>query len=150
MAAGNDTGPDGPSSEITALRAAVRSGQVQHWDSIIRELYPELRRLAHRARNPHDRLLETTAVVHEAWLRIAARPDSPIRDRAHLMALAALVMRQVVCDHARERLAQKRGCGVEPVELSAAERMADEDWTRPSVIWNRLWRAMPPCRRPTT
>jgi RNA polymerase sigma factor (TIGR02999 family) len=95
------------------------------------EVYGELRRLAHGQLAGHyGRTLETTGLVHEAYLRLAGHA-APINDRGHFFALAARVMRQVIVDFARERLAEKRGGGergiplddVDPAELKQAEDM---------------------------
>jgi len=108
---------------ITQLLAEVRSGKHGAWSAIVESLYDDLRRIARGALGAaaHERTLQTTGLVHEAWLRLASRGLAPVRDRRHFFALAALVMRQVVCDYARERLAAKRGGGIEAISLAAAE-----------------------------
>lgn len=72
-------------------------------------IYDALRVLAHRhlARNGGN-TLNTTALVHEAWLKLSQGPGE-FNDRGHFMAVAATAMRQIIIDHARKRLAQKRG-----------------------------------------
>jgi RNA polymerase sigma factor (TIGR02999 family) len=81
------------------------------------EVYGELRRLAHRQlAGQYGRTLETTGLVHEAFLRLIGH-EAPIRDRGHFFALAARVMRQVIVDFARERLAEKRGGGERGIPL---------------------------------
>ncbi len=115
-------------SEITRLLAEARAGNGSAWGEIVRGLYQDLRQLAHGVLGPSQgaRTLNTTGLVHEAWLRLAQRGEAPIRDRAHFFSLAAVVMRQVVCDYARERLAAKRGAGAAHLSLSAAERVEYE------------------------
>lgn len=98
---GDDSGPD-PSA--VHLLAEV--------------LYADLRRLARRehrrAAYPSD-TLRTTALVHEAYLKLAHHGG--FRDRGHFLATAALAMRQVLVSHARRRLADKRGGGAAPLPL---------------------------------
>ena len=89
--------------------------------------YQELRAIAHRrlARAGQGNggvgggggTLNTTALVHEAWLRIANHPDSGFRDHEHFLAVASLAMRHVIVDRARERAALKRGGAPRPVTL---------------------------------
>jgi RNA polymerase sigma factor (TIGR02999 family) len=81
-------------------------------------VYAELRGVARRHRTPgRDATLDTTGLVHECWLRLAEA--APPNDREHLFALAARIMRQLVIDHARERLALKRNSGVDALPLDA-------------------------------
>jgi len=105
--------------EITELLAAARDGDRDAWSRVVPMVYAELRRVArrHRPANGHDATLDTTGLVHECWLRMA-QGVAP-NDRGHLFALAARIMRQLVIDYARERLAIKRGSGVADVPLEA-------------------------------
>jgi len=83
----------------------------------INELYHEMRRIARRERQLiPSATLNTTALVHEVWLRIAPE-DQDYRDRRHFLGLAAVAMRRMVVDYARYRLAQKRGGDLDRVEL---------------------------------
>jgi len=83
----------------------------------VRQLYDELRRIARRERQLiPSATLNTTALVHEVWLRLAAG-ESEFRDRRHFLGVAAVAMRRMVVDYARYRLAQKRGGDVVQVEL---------------------------------
>lgn len=74
-------------------------------------LYPELKRLARSRlrRGAAFTLVDTTALVHETWLRLSQRHGIALTERAHFLAYAAKVMRSIVVDHARQRLAEKRG-----------------------------------------
>ena len=78
-------------------------------------LYGELRRLAHHYMRGErsDHVLQTTALVNEAYLRLAQVERVQFRDRTHFMAVAATQMRRILVDHARARGADKRGGGVE-------------------------------------
>jgi len=83
----------------------------------VRQLYQELRRIARRERQLiPSATLNTTALVHEVWLRLAAG-ESDFRDRRHFLGVAAVAMRRMVVDYARYRLAQKRGGDAVQVEL---------------------------------
>jgi RNA polymerase sigma factor (TIGR02999 family) len=88
------------------------------------ELYQELRRLAHgqlaRRRRPGG-TLGTTALVHEAFVKLEGAGRVTVHDREHFLVLAARVMRQVLVDAARSRQAAKRGAGAAPVALDDAE-----------------------------
>ena len=103
----DSTAPEGPGA---ADPSPVDGAQVQR-------LYQELRSIARRERRRiPSATLNTTALVHEAWLRI--RPDDrDFNSQAHFLGTAALAMRQLVVDYARARSAQKRGGDVEHVEL---------------------------------
>jgi len=85
------------------------------------ELYQEMRRIARRERQLiPSATLNTTALVHEVWLRISPE-DQNFRDRRHFLGLAAVAMRRMVVDYARYRLAQKRGGDLDRVELGESD-----------------------------
>jgi RNA polymerase sigma factor (TIGR02999 family) len=88
--------------------AALRS--LEH-DALFGVLYPQLRRIARGQlrRNEHITLLDTTGLVHEAWLRMAANAGLPLDDEGRFLGYAARVMRFVVIDFVRRRHAQRRG-----------------------------------------
>ena len=98
-------------SEITRLLDECGSGNGDAFERLIPLVYDDLRRIAHRRlraeRNGHT--LDTTAVVHEAYLRLAETPESTWQDRAHFFAVCARVIRHVLVDYARRRGAVKRG-----------------------------------------
>ncbi|MCR9243601.1 MAG: ECF-type sigma factor [bacterium] len=87
-------------------------------------LYSELRRIAanYLGRERDDHTLQPTALVHEAWMRLAHQSDAEIAGEAHFRALASQAMRRILVDHARGKNAQKRGSGAEKLTLGAAER----------------------------
>ncbi len=102
--------------------AAPSEGALDHLTSA---LYDELRRLA-RSRLRHERgghTLQTTALVHEAYLRLAGSEVAPL-DRVHFLSLAASTMRRVLIDHARGRQRGKRGGGAFHVSLDDAPDVA--------------------------
>jgi RNA polymerase sigma factor (TIGR02999 family) len=94
-------------------------------DALMPEIYDELRSLAQRAmsgeRSGHT--LQTTALVHEAYLRLAQAKKLDVASRPQFLALAAQVMRRILVDHARARRSAKRGGGAFPIALS--EGMAE-------------------------
>ena len=118
-----------PSSEVTHLLQRWSAGDAQARDQLIPIVYARLRRLAHqRLRStPGDHSLNTTALVHEAYIRLVDAPRVDLPDRAHFLALASRVMRNLLVDHARARLAAKRGgTNGAPLELEEALWMSDE------------------------
>jgi RNA polymerase sigma factor (TIGR02999 family) len=90
-------------------------------DGFVALLYERLRVMAHQRLRfaPGEASLNTTGLVHEAYLRLAEHPDRRFADRAHFLALASRVMRNVLVDHARARASQKRAGAV--VELSPGD-----------------------------
>jgi RNA polymerase sigma factor (TIGR02999 family) len=106
-------------SQVVALLAAVRRGEAGAADEIFGLLYPDLRHLAHSRlrRSGHLTLLDTTALVHEAYLRLFKAGTLEAGDRGQFMAYAARVMRSVVVDFVRHRAAERRGGNVLHVSL---------------------------------
>ena len=107
---------------ITQLLSAWRDGDAGARDRLVAELYPELRRIAEQLfRNERgNHTLQPTALVNEAWLRLAGAGPLPIEDRGHLLAISARLMREILIDHARRRSAAKRDGG-ERVTLSGLD-----------------------------
>ena len=105
--------------EITLLLAAVRAGDRSALDTIFDRLYTELKRLARsQLRFGRSALaLDTTALVHEAYLKLVKAERLTLVDRGHFFALAAKAMRQILIGHAEHLRRQKRGGGVEAVPL---------------------------------
>ncbi len=98
-------------------------------DQIVPELYGELRKIAGRAMRgqPAGHTLQPTALVHEAYLRLAGARRLDVQDRPRLLALAARVMRQILVDHARARQTEKRGGDEIRVTLSPAIKAPGEN-----------------------
>jgi RNA polymerase sigma factor (TIGR02999 family) len=87
-------------------------------DQLFDRIYGELRRLAHRVREGKaGDTLDTTALVHEAWLKLSASSTLALESRSHFLAVAARAMRQIVVDSARRQLALKRVSGAVAVTL---------------------------------
>lgn len=108
-------------SQITALLRQWGQGDSQALDRLIPKLYERLHELAHQRlrRAPGERSLNTTGLVHEAYLKLADSPASA-QNRNHFLAIASGVMRNVLVDHARARAAEKRGAGIATLELQDA------------------------------
>lgn len=106
--------------EVTELLGAWGSGDDSAFDRLFPIIYPELKRLARRQlqqeRSGHT--LQSTALVHEAFLELVGQRRARFENRVHFLAVASLVMRRILAEHARSRSAKKRGGGVSPVELS--------------------------------
>ena len=132
-----EAGGIGP-ADVTTLIAAARSGEKLASEALYERVYSELKRLAHVQLSVHGRpgqTLDTTALVHETYLRLAGPAGAAPADRAHFFNLAARVMRHVIVDFARRRDAEKRGGGVVPIELEeAAHRLADPGGTLSSEM----------------
>ena len=94
---------------LAELIGAARAGDVSAEARLTAAVYPELRRLARRylSRERAEHTLQTTELVHEAWLRLFGSAGISYQDRAHLLALMATQMRRVLVDHARRRNALK-------------------------------------------
>jgi RNA polymerase sigma factor (TIGR02999 family) len=104
--------------DITRLLSAWSHGDRQALDALTPMVYEELRRLAERymRREAGGHTLQATALVHEAYARLADS-EMPLKDRAHLLAFMAQLMRHILVDHARARQSVKRGAGLEQVTL---------------------------------
>jgi RNA polymerase sigma factor (TIGR02999 family) len=108
-----------PGQDVTALLSAWQTGDPEALERLVPFVYDELRRVA-RARlraERADHVLQTTALVHEAYLRLLDIDHMTVRDRAHLLALAARLMRQILVDHARRKRAHKRGGSIAVLPL---------------------------------
>ncbi|MFL5617286.1 MAG: ECF-type sigma factor [Gemmatimonadaceae bacterium] len=106
-------------SQITALLERWTSGESEALDHLIPVLYDELRELAHQRlrRAPGELSLNTTGLVHEAYLKLVDASPASIENRRHFFGIASRLMRNVLVDHTRARTAAKRGGGVGAVEL---------------------------------
>jgi RNA polymerase sigma-70 factor (ECF subfamily) len=105
---------------ITQLLVAWQSGDRQALDALVPVVYDELRRLAHRSmkRECAGHVLQTTALVNEAYLNLVDARKVKWRDRAHFFAICAKLMREILVHYARARDAQKRGGGLRQISLA--------------------------------
>jgi RNA polymerase sigma factor (TIGR02999 family) len=108
--------------EVSLLLHSWRLGDRTALDRIVPLVYNELRRIAHRymRRESIDRTLQTTALVHEAYLRLVDIKGIEWQDRAHFFAISAKLMRQILVDIARSRRYKKRGGNAQKVSLDKA------------------------------
>ena len=107
-------------AEITGWLARWRTGDERARDQLFAIVHPHLRDLAERLlrRERHDHTLEPNAVVNELYLRLVGSAPISYQDRAHFFAIAAQTMRRILIDHARARVAGKRGGEQQRVPLS--------------------------------
>lgn len=115
---------------VPELLTRAREGDAQAVDALFTQLYPELRRVAHaRLHGGGDALLDTTALVHESYERLAGQAGLSFADQSHFLAYAARAMRSVLVDAVRERLAERRGGGAAHLALTTGlgERLAATD-----------------------
>lgn len=115
--------------DITSLLSDFTHGERDLLDELFPRVYDELRQIASR-RLRHERsdhTLNTTALVHEAWLEMAGFGRIEIESRAHFFAIAARAMRRVLVDYAVRQKALKRGGGDRKVPLEEVQILADED-----------------------
>ena len=112
---------------VTLLLKAMREGDAGAADRLLPLVYAELHRLAqgYMRREREGHTLQPTALIHEAFLRLAPSPMD-WQSRGHFVAVAATVMRRVLVDHARGRNAEMRGGGVRHVALEEAQAAGGE------------------------
>jgi RNA polymerase sigma factor (TIGR02999 family) len=116
------------SPDTTQLLLDARAGDREAFDRLYEHVYDTLRQIAHdrlRRHRPGD-TLGTTALVHEAYLKLIDQNRAGLRDRGHFLALASRAMRFILVDYARTRTRQKRGGGLPDVPLDAVQIAADE------------------------
>lgn len=115
--------------DVSQLLADWQRGDQAAFDRLVPLVYEELRRVARaRLRGERDgHTLQTTALVHEAYVRLADLDRMTVRDRGHFFAMASRLMREILVDHARRRNAEKRGGGAEVVSLEDANPAAVAD-----------------------
>jgi len=97
--------------DITQLLKRAREGDRQAFDQLFHNLYPDLRRIARARLAPHVRgtMLDTSALVHEAYLKLEQAARLTPADRSHFLAYASHVMRSIIVDAARAGRSQRRG-----------------------------------------
>ena len=117
-------------SDVTGLLDAANCGDVAALEAAFAQVYAELKQLARKQLNASSAsTLNTTGLLHEAYLKLARSDRRDIHSRAHFFALAAKAMRQIVIDHARARLTEKRGgTYAQLVELDAASDIISSEF----------------------
>ena len=105
--------------DVTGLLLSWRQGDATALDHLVPLVYDELRRLArrHLRREPPEHALQATALVHEVYLRLMKVDRLTLNNRTHFFGVAAVLMRQILVDHARRQRADKRGGHVTIVSL---------------------------------
>ena len=119
--------------EITEALVALRGGAPAAMDRLIPLVYEQLHEMAHRqlGAEPTGHTLTTTALVHDAWLRLVDQTRVQWQDRTHFFAIAARIMRRILIDYARRYRAARRGSGPDgtpatPVSLDSADLSVEE------------------------
>ncbi len=122
-----------PATNATDALTELRSGARASLDHVVTLTYDELREIAHRrlASQARGGTLSTTALVHEAYLKLIDQSRAGFQDLAHFRALASVAMRHVLVDRARERNSVKRGGGTQRITLDE-NAIAVED--QPSAL----------------
>jgi RNA polymerase sigma factor (TIGR02999 family) len=129
--------------DVTSLLQAWSLGDQQALQQLIPVVYDELRRVAgrHMAGERASHTLQTTALIHEVYVRLVDLDSASIRNRAHFLAICARLMRNVLVDFARSRKYDKRGGGAVHVELDEAlhvSAMSDPDLVAVDEALERL------------
>ena len=114
--------------EVTQLLAAWGDGDREALDKLMPLVYEELHRLAHRYMGGEapGNTLQTSALVNEAYLRLADQRNARWQNRAHFFAISAQLMRQILVDYARRRRSQKRGGDARQVSLDEGMIVSEE------------------------
>ena len=114
-------------SSIADLIAAANAGDTTSRQRLFARVYDELKLLARRQlAQSAGSTLDTTGLVHEAYLKLVGADELAVNNRAHVLALAGKAMREVLIDHARTRSAEKRGAGAAMVTFDGAADVAEE------------------------
>jgi RNA polymerase sigma factor (TIGR02999 family) len=123
----NERADEIPSGSLAAIIEGFNGGDAQAQALLIERLYRDLRRIAavHLRSERRNHTLQPTALVHEAYARLAQQSQISLKDRIHFLAIASHLMRQVLVDHAKARRAAKRGGGRRQVTVD--EGMFVED-----------------------
>lgn len=137
-----DSTSDVVTTPITRLLHEWRSGDVEAGELLFSRIYGELRRIARGQlkRGGRDGTLGTTALVHEAYVRLVGAEVLEVHDRSHLMAIAAAAMRQIAVDHARRRAAVKRGGEAFRVEFGDNDVPSSNDFADVLAVHRALAR----------
>lgn len=116
-----------PTSDVTRLLVRLRGGEETALDELLPTVYDSLRRIAHNQLRGErsDHTLQTTELVHEAYMKLVDHHAVDWRDRQHFFAVAARAMRQVLVDYARRQTAKKRGGGAAAVPLDRVTLRCD-------------------------
>jgi RNA polymerase sigma-70 factor, ECF subfamily len=122
------SGHPSSSTDVTELLRAWGNGDQAALDRLTPLVYNELHRIArsHMSRETEGHTLQTTALIHEAYLRLVDFQRAQWRDRAHFFAVSSRLMRRILIDFARSRGCQKRGAGAPQLSLDDAPLVCNE------------------------
>jgi RNA polymerase sigma-70 factor (ECF subfamily) len=114
--------------DVTTWLLAWSEGDQSALERLVPAVYAELHRIAHHymSQERTDHVLQTTALVNEAYIRLVDSRQQHWRNRAHFLAVSAHVMRQILVDFARSRHSRKRGGKIQQVTLHEAQFLSDE------------------------
>jgi RNA polymerase sigma factor (TIGR02999 family) len=117
-----------PTHEVTGLLLDWNNGQPEALERLMPLVYDELRHIAARylRKEREDHTLQTTALVHEAYIRLIDQQQANWQNRAQFFGVAAQMMRRILVDHARGHQADKRGGGAAKLSLDEAIEIADQ------------------------
>lgn len=117
-----------PDNEVTRLLESWSRGRQEAFDELMPLVYDELRRMARNYMNgqPSGHTLQTTALIHEAYLKLADQKDKHWENRTHFFAVAARAMRHILVDHARAHQTEKRGGETQIVSLEDVAVISNE------------------------
>ena|SRR5579883_1574342 len=122
-------------SGIADLIAGANAGDAMSRQRLFARLYDELKRLARRQLSQNGAsTLDTTGLVHEAYLKLVGADEIAVNNRAHVLALAGKAMREVLVDHARTRNAEKRGAGAAMVTFERAADVAEDSMSPEDLL----------------
>ena len=115
-------------NEVTQLLIAWSNGDQAVLDKLMPLVYDELRRIAkpYMSRQPSGHTLQTTALIHEAYLKLVGQPGKHWQNRAHFFGVAAQAMRHILVDYARSRQCAKRGGKMQLVPLDEAAVVSED------------------------
>lgn len=114
-------------SDVTLLLEKARSGDKSAWDQAVALVYHELKHIARGVLGSPKGSLNVTSLVHECYLRLEHKGAARVQNREHLLAVSATAMRQLMLNHARDRMTQKRGEGARHTMLSALDQAAVDE-----------------------
>lgn len=119
----------GSTQNVTFFLQGIADGDSGAFDKVVSLVYPELRQIARRQlrRMRFGDTLDTTCLVHEAYLKLADRHAANWQNRNHFFAISAHAMRQILVDHARRHTAQKRGGGEAAESLDDSHAIVVDD-----------------------
>jgi RNA polymerase sigma-70 factor, ECF subfamily len=122
---------DDSRGEVTALLEAWGGGETEALDRLMPLVYDELKRMAKRYMNSQsggggEQTLQTTALIHEAYLKLAGQKEKKWQNRAHFFAVAARAMRHIMVDHARGKQRGKRGGDAQIISLENVAVVSNE------------------------